>query len=212
MNETEHHCSICNRYLTEEELVINKQHKNSIAEAKCYYCYVEALHLLMKVSEQKYPIPKAEDFGRDEEDASKITGPAEDTRTTDTDQPWPIETVDKFQKEHGLDLNEHIETTHHKAKPLPQLNKEALTSRKLTQISARGVSEDVSLTFTVPRGLLDPRLEQGIQNGLNNVLLSLMSVLAFAPLHNGVMQSILQPPPANPFGFPTQGGPNLFGD
>ena len=210
MNETEHQCSICHRYLTEEELAINKKHKKRPTEAKCYYCYVDALQKLRQISGEEYPIPKAEDFGRDPTASEQIISSKPSEQPSEETTGWPKETVDEFKKNLGLDLNKPIETNTPKTKPLPNLNMEALKSTKITQISARGVSEDISLVFTVPRELLDPRLQPAIQNGLNNILLSLMNVLTFAPLHNGMMQSILQPPPPNPFGFPN-GPPNLWG-
>ena len=82
----------------------------------------------------------------------------------------------------------------------------------MTQISALGVNEDVSLVFTVPRELLDPRLGPAIQGGLDNILKSLMSMLTYAPLHNGVMENILKPPPPNPFGFGSPNNNGLFGE
>ncbi len=214
MKETETQCSVCKRYLTPEELVKNKQQQKPVAEAKCYYCYVDALNRLNSISDVKYPVPHATDFGRDEAEAAQIRNDAASNVETETDTAdWPPELVEHF-KELGIDLTKKIEVVKagasKKNAAIPPVQTPSFASHKLTQIAARGTTEDVSLVFTVPRELVDPRLAPAIQNGLNTILMSLMNMLAFAPLHNGVMQNILQPPPPNPFGLPGGGPPNLF--
>ena len=212
MKETEFQCSICRRYLTPEELNINKVNKGQLQEAKCYYCIVRALSDLNKISDIQYPVPLSQDFGREDgEDPDKLEEKNNENLQEDTAKSmWPEETVIKLKEELGLDLTEKIEEHVYKSKqgiksPLP-------ISHKITQISARGVSEDISLVFTVPREILDPRLAPAIQQGLNNILMALMNMLTFAPLHNGMMEQILKPPQQNPF-FPPQEGPNnLFGE
>jgi len=229
MKETESQCSVCHRFLTAEELEINKnKYRKTENEARCYYCYVRALTELnqsMDEQEAKFPIPSPHEFGRDQVDEEELANMPNVTSAVQTllDAPatgkeeWSEPEIENFKNALGIDLTKKVETI----TGVPNKSGKRITppavpspdfgqSHKLTQISARGTTEDVSLTFTVPRELLDPRLTPAIQNGLNTILLSLMNMLAFAPLHNGVMQNILQPPPPNPFGLPGGGPPNLW--
>jgi len=162
------------------------------------------------------PLPTAEQFGRPgaklKEQEEKEIESSEDSSKKSIS--WSEKTVNNLKENFGYDPTEAPKVKERRmgrefGPNPPTVSKVTSNAQKYTFIAAYGANEDVSLTFRVPRELMEPKLEDAIGVGLDQILKSLMSMLTFAPLHGGIMENILRPPPQNPMmgppGFPGPG-------
>lgn len=211
MNTTENQCCICQRFLTEEE--VNKAHTahQPVSNARCYYCICETYAQLNAGSSEPTPPPPPKEYGREELPTVIPEQPLNEIKPKKSKQEnWSEKQIKQFKEQFEVDLEKLSEDDSDtievkKLKGGGDYVKQTIGGKPRTIIIARGSSEDVSLTLEIPRELYNDKLATSIEKGLSSVLQSIIHMLAFAPLHNGVMRDILNPPPPNPFTPPANG-------
>lgn len=207
MFKMEKNCFKCQRELTEQE---------ARRGGKCYYCICTDIESVAQVTNLQAQRPSPEIFGRTvtyEEDLklSKDTAKKMSDQTPKGPRAFkgkPVKTTKKSDPLFNEEERENIRTTFGfdpeaqlnaktqqigDKKPLGQitLKIDEETQREYTEVTVFGASEDVTLTLCLPRDITQSLVLQPMTQGMVNFLHALISMLTFAPLHNGVMDYLL---------------------